>query len=69
MTKPAWVSFVRVSNIEQSVNQARGLGGDVVLTPSPDVLDGKVAIINDPLGASVGIMDWQYSEIGVDQPQ
>jgi len=29
------------------------------LRPSADVLGGKVAVIADPTGAAVGIMEWQ----------
>jgi predicted enzyme related to lactoylglutathione lyase len=60
--RTAWTAFIRVNDIEQSVARARALGGDIVLAPAADLLDGKVAIIRDPLGAALGLLEWQYPE-------
>ena len=32
--------------------------GRVLLAPSPDVRDGRIAIVVDPLGAAVGLVEW-----------
>jgi predicted enzyme related to lactoylglutathione lyase len=58
-TKPAWLPFVRVKNVTDSVAQAKQSGGKVLVEPAPELLNGKVAIIADPTGAAIGIMEWQ----------
>jgi predicted enzyme related to lactoylglutathione lyase len=56
--QPAWLLFVRVKNIGDSVALAKQLGGKVLLEPKPEVLDGKVAVIADPTGAAIGLLEW-----------
>jgi predicted enzyme related to lactoylglutathione lyase len=56
--KPDWLLYVRVSNITESVARARQLGGQVLFEPRPDYLHGRVAIIRDPTGAAVGLLEW-----------
>ena len=57
--RPTWLPFVRVKNVSESLARAKQLGGKVVIEPKPDVLDGKAAVIADPTGAAIGIMEWQ----------
>jgi predicted enzyme related to lactoylglutathione lyase len=57
--KPTWLPFVRVKNAKESVTQAKQLGGKVLIEPKPELFDGKVAVIADPTGAAVGILEWQ----------
>jgi uncharacterized protein len=56
--RPNWLPFVRVPNVNESVKQAKELGGQVLLGPQPELMEGKVAIIADPTGAAIGIMEW-----------
>jgi len=55
---PNWLLFVRVKSLSECLAQAAQLGGKVLLSPSPQLLDGKLAIIADPTGAAVGVMEW-----------
>jgi predicted enzyme related to lactoylglutathione lyase len=57
-TRPTWLPFVRVKSVTDSVALAKQLGGKVLIEPSPDLLEGKVAVIADPTGAAIGIMEW-----------
>jgi len=57
-TKPTWLPFVRVKNVAGSLALARQLGGKVLVEPKPEVLDGKVAVIADPTGAAIGVLEW-----------
>ena len=57
--KPTWLPFVRVKNVAESVALTKQLGGKVVIEPKPEVFDGKVAVIADPTGSAIGIMEWQ----------
>ena len=56
--RPLWLPFVRVKNVGESVALAKLLGGKVWIEPKPDIFDGKVALIVDPTGAAIGILEW-----------
>jgi len=56
--QPTWLPFVRVKNIVEAMALAKQLGGSVRIEPRPEVFDGKVAVIADPTGAAIGIMEW-----------
>jgi uncharacterized protein len=55
---PTWLPFVRVKSAAASAAQAKQLGGSVLIEPAPELFDGKVAVIADPSGAAIGIMEW-----------
>lgn len=56
--QPSWLPFVRVKNVAETAALATQLGGRVLIQPSPKLLDGKVAVIADPTGAAVGVLQW-----------
>lgn len=56
--EPTWLLFVRVTNVTESVTLARQLGGQVRIEPRPDLARGRVAVITDPTGADIGILEW-----------
>jgi hypothetical protein len=56
--RPIWLPFVRVKNVSESVALAKQLGGNVQLEPKPALLDGKVAVVADPTGAALGLLEW-----------
>lgn len=56
--QPTWLPFVRVKSVAESVALAKQLGGKVLVEPKPEVLDGKVAVVADPTGAAIGVMEW-----------
>lgn len=56
--QPTWLPFVRVKNLADSLALAKQLGGKVVVEPKPELLEGKVAVIADPTGAAIGILEW-----------
>ena len=60
--RPVWLPFVRVRSVPDSVALAKQLGGKVWIEPRPDLLDGKVAVITDPTGAAIGLLDWSREE-------
>lgn len=57
--QPTWLPFVRVKNAGESVALAKQLGGRALIERKPEVFDGKVAVIADPTGAAIGILEWQ----------
>ncbi len=56
--RPSWLPFVRVKNVGESVTHARQLGGKVLIEPKPELLQGKVAVVADPTGAAIGLLEW-----------
>jgi hypothetical protein len=56
--RPAWLLFVRVKSVSESVAKVRQLQGQVLLEPKPDYLEGKVAVVADPTGAAIGLLEW-----------
>jgi predicted enzyme related to lactoylglutathione lyase len=56
--RPTWLLFVRVKTIGESLASTRLWGGKVLLEPQPELFDGKVAVIADPTGAAIGLMEW-----------
>ncbi len=62
-TQPVWLPFVRVKQLTESVALAKKLGGGVLIEPKPDLLEGKVALISDPTGAAIGLMQWDDAQL------
>lgn len=60
---PGWLMFVRVKSVPESVALAGTLGGKVLLAPRPDLFDGKVAVVADPTGAAIGLMEWPEGQM------
>ena len=59
---PHWLNFVRVADTAAAVRQAEALGGRVLVPPHEDRHGGRSAVIADPAGAPVGVMEWPESE-------
>lgn len=56
--RPTWLPFVRVQNVGESVAKAKQLGGKVLIEPDPEIFNGKVAVVADPTGAAIGLLEW-----------
>lgn len=56
--QPNWLLFVRVKSLQESLAQAKQLGGKALLEPKPELLGGRIAVIADPTGAAIGLMEW-----------
>ena len=54
---PNWLPYVRVNNIVDSIVKTTQLGGTVILEPSMEIYNGKLAVILDPTGAAIGIIE------------
>ena len=55
--KPDWLPYVRVNSVADSTARARQLGGEVLVEPKPEFLQGKVAVVRDPTGAAIGLLE------------
>jgi predicted enzyme related to lactoylglutathione lyase len=61
---PTWVGFVRVAEVGPITARVRELGGEVLYESTTDVSD--IAIIADPNGATLGLLQWDYPEQSAD---
>ena len=59
---PRWVHFVRVVDAADAAARAVALGGRVVVQPHVDRHGGRVALVADPAGALVGLMEWSDAD-------
>ncbi|MBN8458998.1 MAG: VOC family protein [Verrucomicrobia bacterium] len=56
--RPTWLPFLRVTRLADTIGQATRFGGMIVVTPRQNLLNGKAAVIADPTGAPVGLIEW-----------
>jgi uncharacterized protein len=63
---PHWLNYVRVDSAAASVAKATSMGGRVLVEPHPDRHGGMVAVIADPAGAPVGLMEWTGNDTKVE---
>ena len=56
--QPHWVGFVRVTDVAHAADAAKTFGGRVLVEPHQDRHGGTVALVADPAGAAIGVMDW-----------
>lgn len=61
--KPNWLPFVRVKSVAESVAKAKELGGKVWLEPRAERFNGKVAIIADPTGGAIGLLELDVAQL------
>jgi uncharacterized protein len=54
----AWLPYIRIKDLEKTLDLVRKDGGQVIIEPDPNIRNGKVAIFIDPQGAAVGLEEW-----------
>ncbi len=54
---PRWLTFVAVASADDSAARARALSATVLLAPADEGDAGRMAILEDPQGAAIGV--WQ----------
>ena len=57
-SKPGWLGVVRVANLDETLAKVPGLGGEVSVAPHDAVLGSRFAIVTDPSGGSVGLVEY-----------
>jgi predicted enzyme related to lactoylglutathione lyase len=60
---PHWIDFVRVADAGRAAARAVELGGRILVEPREDRHGGQLAVVADPQGAPIGLMEWsdQYT--------
>jgi len=56
--KAAWLPYILVDDVPATLERVRTAGGRIVMQPRADLLGGNVAVIADPLGGALGIVNW-----------
>ena len=62
----AWLPYLRVSNVEDSIARTQELGGQVIMNSADLSSSYPVAVIVDPSGGVVALIEWTPEE-GVEQ--
>lgn len=65
---PAWLLFVRVADVKAAVSRTAGLGGRVLAAPGADSGEYWKAILADPTGAVIGIVQIEAPAAGEGGP-
>jgi uncharacterized protein len=65
---PTWLLFVRVASVKDTVAKALSLGGRVLVPPSDAPAEYWRAIIADPTGAHLGVVELEEPSSAKDQP-
>ena len=55
---PRWLNYVRVDDVAATAAKAATLGGHILIQPRLDHSGTRIAIIDDPSGAPLGLMEW-----------
>jgi predicted enzyme related to lactoylglutathione lyase len=56
--KPGWLGVIRVANLDATLAKVAGLGGEVLLAPRVAAYESRFAIIADPTGGAVGLVEY-----------
>jgi predicted enzyme related to lactoylglutathione lyase len=59
---PGWIHFIRVENLEETLGKALDGGAETLVEPTADLFDGRLAVIADTVGATVGLIEWKKEE-------
>ena len=66
--KPGWLLFVRVADVKAAAAKALSLGGRVLVAPSDAPTEYWRAVIADPMGAVIGLVQLQEPGQPKEQP-
>ena len=53
-----WLPYILVDDVKAAMARARAAGGKVVAEPRGDVLGGNLAVIADPMGGAIGLVNY-----------
>ncbi len=59
-----WVGFISVENINETVTLAKKMGGSLLYAPSSESFEPSLAIIIDPNGALMGLIETEAADQG-----
>lgn len=59
---PHWLNFIRVADAAAAADKALALGGRILVPVHEDRHGGRAAVLADPAGAPIGVMEWSESQ-------
>jgi len=62
--RSSWVPYVRVADVQATLDRVVEGGGFAIIAPDPSILGGNLAVFVDPNGAVTGIVKWAYDREG-----
>jgi predicted enzyme related to lactoylglutathione lyase len=65
--RPGWLPYILVNNVADTLKLVPPSGGKILIEPQADLLDGHLAVLADPDGGVLGILEW--SEQSGEGPQ
>ena len=60
--KARWIPTIRVSDLEGTMAKVKSSGGEVLVAPDEELVNGNVALIADNKGAALIIQYWEEEE-------
>jgi predicted enzyme related to lactoylglutathione lyase len=57
--RPHWMSYVSVADVDATAGRVAGLGGKVCVPPTDIPNVGRFAMLEDPSGAVLSIIQWK----------
>jgi predicted enzyme related to lactoylglutathione lyase len=60
--KSQWLLYFGVADPAAAAVRAEALGGRILLAPTPEVRDGRIAIVSDPSGAVLVLRAWPIAD-------
>jgi hypothetical protein len=66
--KPGWLGVIRVTDIDDLVGRVPALGGEVIVVPHAAALGSRFALIADPTGGTVGVVEYVNNANPVNHP-
>jgi uncharacterized protein len=66
--KPGWLGVIRVASLDETLARVPALGGEVVVAPHDAAFGSRFALIADPTGGTVGIVEYVNNANPVNRP-
>jgi predicted enzyme related to lactoylglutathione lyase len=66
--KPGWLGIIRVANLDETLARVPTLGGEVMVAPHDAALGSRFAVIADPTGGTVGVVEYVNNANPVNRP-
>ena len=56
--KPGWLGIIRVANLDETLARVPALDGEVIVAPHEAAFGSRFAVISDPTGGIVGVVEY-----------
>jgi predicted enzyme related to lactoylglutathione lyase len=66
--KPGWLGVIRVDSLDATLARVQTLGGEIVVAPHDSAFGSRFAMIADPTGGIVGLVEYENDANPVNRP-